>query len=259
LALLFAGMHAARNIKDDAKYDGGGLLQAAGGARFLGTNFASNLASGAIIGPGGTSNAITGGPGLARGFYSGVLHGPNPAAGSAGTPPRRLPVGWWPSHPVEPINGVMISNHYHTAVGPSKEPWPLAPGMVHPERLADTLAVKYLGAMQDQDKVRKHQAALRRIRIERRARPGAVEYLPGLSGSALGLGHSAAGICCVLATPQCLPILGGIPIRCSMSGQAAGRTSCCCDHTGTACLIAYLPQRCYTRDLEGQRCVVAGS
>ena len=49
-------------------------------------------------------------------------------------------VGWWPSHPVEPINGVMVSNHYHHAVGPPERPWPLLPGAVHPERLADILA-----------------------------------------------------------------------------------------------------------------------
>ncbi len=49
-------------------------------------------------------------------------------------------IGWWPSHPVEPINGVMVSNHFHTAVGPPEKPWPLAPGMVHPQRVADTLA-----------------------------------------------------------------------------------------------------------------------
>jgi hypothetical protein len=70
---LSAGMHAMRNVENDAKYDGGGLLQIAGGARFLGTSFASNLASGALIGPGGTFNAATAGPGLAKIFYSGVL------------------------------------------------------------------------------------------------------------------------------------------------------------------------------------------
>lgn len=41
---------------------------------------------------------------------------------------------------MEPIDGVMVSNHYHTAVGPPQDPWPLAPGMVHPARLADALA-----------------------------------------------------------------------------------------------------------------------
>jgi predicted AlkP superfamily phosphohydrolase/phosphomutase/tetratricopeptide (TPR) repeat protein len=49
-------------------------------------------------------------------------------------------VGWWPSHPAEPIRGAMVSNHYHRAVGPIAEPWPMAPGTVHPRRLAETLA-----------------------------------------------------------------------------------------------------------------------
>jgi predicted AlkP superfamily phosphohydrolase/phosphomutase/Tfp pilus assembly protein PilF len=49
-------------------------------------------------------------------------------------------VGWWPSHPVEPIDGVMVSNHYHTAIGPPEQPWPLAPGMVHPQRVEEVLA-----------------------------------------------------------------------------------------------------------------------
>jgi predicted AlkP superfamily phosphohydrolase/phosphomutase/tetratricopeptide (TPR) repeat protein len=49
-------------------------------------------------------------------------------------------VGWWPSHPVEAINGVMVSNHYHHAVGPPDQPWPLPPGSVHPENMAEILA-----------------------------------------------------------------------------------------------------------------------
>ncbi len=49
-------------------------------------------------------------------------------------------IGWWPSHPVEPINGVMVSNHYQAAVKPLDEPWPLRPGTVHPQRLAKPLA-----------------------------------------------------------------------------------------------------------------------
>jgi predicted AlkP superfamily phosphohydrolase/phosphomutase/predicted Zn-dependent protease len=49
-------------------------------------------------------------------------------------------VGWWPSHPVEPIRGAMVSNHYHRARAPIGEPWPLAPGSVHPPRLAQELA-----------------------------------------------------------------------------------------------------------------------
>jgi len=49
-------------------------------------------------------------------------------------------VGWWPSHPAEPIRGVMVSNHFQQAVGPPEEPWPVPAGAVHPPRLADTLA-----------------------------------------------------------------------------------------------------------------------
>jgi predicted AlkP superfamily phosphohydrolase/phosphomutase/tetratricopeptide (TPR) repeat protein len=53
---------------------------------------------------------------------------------------RSLVVGWWPSHPSEPINGVMVSDRYPHAAGPMEEGWPLSPGTVHPPELADTLA-----------------------------------------------------------------------------------------------------------------------
>jgi predicted AlkP superfamily phosphohydrolase/phosphomutase len=49
-------------------------------------------------------------------------------------------VSWWPSHPAEPINGVMVSNHYQRAVAPCGKPWPLRPGTVHPGRLNRNLA-----------------------------------------------------------------------------------------------------------------------
>lgn len=49
-------------------------------------------------------------------------------------------VGWWPSHPVEAINGVMVSNHYQHAIGPPEKPWPIPPGTVHPPRLKEALA-----------------------------------------------------------------------------------------------------------------------
>jgi len=49
-------------------------------------------------------------------------------------------VGWWPSHPVEAINGFMVGNHYHHAVGPPDQPWPLPPGGIHPAHLSETLA-----------------------------------------------------------------------------------------------------------------------
>lgn len=48
-------------------------------------------------------------------------------------------VGWWPSAPVEPIDGVMISNHYQRAAKPLDEPWPMPPGTVHPPRLVEKL------------------------------------------------------------------------------------------------------------------------
>ena len=49
-------------------------------------------------------------------------------------------VGWWPSHPAEPINGVMVSNRYQRAPIAPDARWPMLPGTVHPPRLADTLA-----------------------------------------------------------------------------------------------------------------------
>ena len=41
-------------------------------------------------------------------------------------------VGWWPSHPAEPINGTMVSNLYQRASGNLNEPWPMLKGTVHP-------------------------------------------------------------------------------------------------------------------------------
>jgi predicted AlkP superfamily phosphohydrolase/phosphomutase/tetratricopeptide (TPR) repeat protein len=49
-------------------------------------------------------------------------------------------VGWWPSNPAEPINGVMVSNLYQQSKGNIDQPWPMAPGTVHPPELAETLA-----------------------------------------------------------------------------------------------------------------------
>ncbi|ETR69190.1 MAG: type I phosphodiesterase/nucleotide pyrophosphatase [Candidatus Magnetoglobus multicellularis str. Araruama] len=48
-------------------------------------------------------------------------------------------IGWWPSHPVEPINGVCVSEHYHRAFDTIDKPWPISAGTVHPEHLAKTL------------------------------------------------------------------------------------------------------------------------
>jgi predicted AlkP superfamily phosphohydrolase/phosphomutase/tetratricopeptide (TPR) repeat protein len=45
-------------------------------------------------------------------------------------------VGWWPSHPAEPIDGIMISNHYHHVTA-SQEQWKMASNTVHPENLSE--------------------------------------------------------------------------------------------------------------------------
>jgi tetratricopeptide (TPR) repeat protein len=53
---------------------------------------------------------------------------------------RSIVIGWWPSHPAEPIDGVMVSDHYHRAGGPLEEGWPLPANAVHPPELGETLA-----------------------------------------------------------------------------------------------------------------------
>ena len=49
-------------------------------------------------------------------------------------------VGWWPSHPAEPVNGVMVSNFYQRASVPLGQPWPMANGTVHPVELSDAFS-----------------------------------------------------------------------------------------------------------------------
>ena len=53
---------------------------------------------------------------------------------------RSQVIGWWPSSPAEPINGVMVTDHYHKAHGPLDQPWTLPPHTVYPPELAETLA-----------------------------------------------------------------------------------------------------------------------
>jgi predicted AlkP superfamily phosphohydrolase/phosphomutase/tetratricopeptide (TPR) repeat protein len=52
---------------------------------------------------------------------------------------RSLVVGWWPSHPAEPINGAMVSNHYQRANAPYNKSWPVQSGTIHPPRLLNNL------------------------------------------------------------------------------------------------------------------------
>ncbi len=49
-------------------------------------------------------------------------------------------VGWWPSHPAEPLRGAMVSDFYQKATAPLGKPWPLPTGCVHPPELAAELA-----------------------------------------------------------------------------------------------------------------------
>lgn len=48
-------------------------------------------------------------------------------------------IGWWPSHPAEPIRGAMVSNHFPLTTG-DKPDRPLTPGTVSPPALAERLA-----------------------------------------------------------------------------------------------------------------------
>jgi predicted AlkP superfamily phosphohydrolase/phosphomutase/tetratricopeptide (TPR) repeat protein len=53
---------------------------------------------------------------------------------------RSIVAGWWPSHPAEPLNGVMVSNHFSQPVGPPDKIPPLPAGTIHPASLAKSLA-----------------------------------------------------------------------------------------------------------------------
>jgi tetratricopeptide (TPR) repeat protein len=54
---------------------------------------------------------------------------------------RTNAVGWYASHPAEPIAGAMVSNLFQEGTPPeSHAPWPLLPGAVHPAALQDRIA-----------------------------------------------------------------------------------------------------------------------
>ncbi len=44
-------------------------------------------------------------------------------------------VGWWPSNPAEPINGVMVSNFFQKVKAKYGEPWPMPDGSIHPKAM----------------------------------------------------------------------------------------------------------------------------
>jgi predicted AlkP superfamily phosphohydrolase/phosphomutase/tetratricopeptide (TPR) repeat protein len=49
-------------------------------------------------------------------------------------------VGWWPSHPAEPIRGAMVSNHFQRATVPYGKPWTVPENTIHPKRLVKNLS-----------------------------------------------------------------------------------------------------------------------
>lgn len=49
-------------------------------------------------------------------------------------------VGWWPSHPAEPINGVMVSNFYQMSSSHPPKNWKLPQGTIYPTDLESILA-----------------------------------------------------------------------------------------------------------------------
>jgi tetratricopeptide (TPR) repeat protein/arylsulfatase A-like enzyme len=49
-------------------------------------------------------------------------------------------IGWYASHPAEPIHGVCVTNQFQHARGATRADWPLAPESVHPQRLEEKLA-----------------------------------------------------------------------------------------------------------------------
>lgn len=48
-------------------------------------------------------------------------------------------VGWWPSHPAEPVKGVMVSNFFHKATAPLNQKWEINEGSVYPPELTPIL------------------------------------------------------------------------------------------------------------------------
>ncbi len=52
---------------------------------------------------------------------------------------KSIVVGWWPSHPAEPIDGVMISDYFHKAPKKPGDQWSLIPKCIHPSRLQDEI------------------------------------------------------------------------------------------------------------------------
>ena len=52
---------------------------------------------------------------------------------------RSIVVGWWPSHPAEPINGAMVSDFFHKVPKKPGDPWKLMKNCVHPPELQEQI------------------------------------------------------------------------------------------------------------------------
>ena len=61
---------------------------------------------------------------------------------------KSIVVGWWPSHPAEPLNGVMVSNHFQQPVGKPGENPPLPAGTIHPAVLSTSLGELRINPME---------------------------------------------------------------------------------------------------------------
>lgn len=53
---------------------------------------------------------------------------------------RSVVVGWWPSHPAEPIRGAMVSDYFQKAPKKPGDAWPLQPNTVHPPEIFKEIA-----------------------------------------------------------------------------------------------------------------------
>jgi predicted AlkP superfamily phosphohydrolase/phosphomutase/tetratricopeptide (TPR) repeat protein len=49
-------------------------------------------------------------------------------------------ISWWPSHPAEPINGIMVSNFYQHSHKNFQDAWPIHEDAVYPRELLDVMA-----------------------------------------------------------------------------------------------------------------------
>ncbi len=83
-------------------------------------------------------------------------------------------IAWWPSNPVEKINGIMVSNLYQVANKPLEEEWKMAEGTIHPKEMEDlfkefrvhpaeitpTMVLPFIPNIRDNEELRKDKRTL---------------------------------------------------------------------------------------------------